>query len=177
MHKLLRLLIFAAALLLIAALIGSLVLIRQRQSAARRLAIWQAQREEDQVAAAYGQSFDWERANLTLDQFGELITAKTGLSVETEGRRRILLVPRGNFPLHSLLSIVLAPQGWCARLDWQKITITAPASAAASSPVRTIVYPLPPVGPRGLTEAEWFHLIDGNITANVMSVPGALLVV
>src|SRR5687768_2392805 len=118
-----RRLVVAAVIVLAVVSLAGVALYPQQQAAARRLAIREARRDEDAIPAIYGQTFEWERADLTLDQFAELVTAKTGLAVEPD-RKRLVHVPRGSFPLHTLLSMVLSPQGLVANVQGQKIEIT-----------------------------------------------------
>ena len=108
-----RLAIAAAVLALFAA---GLYWVRERNAAQRRLEAWEAQRVEEAIPAAWDQTFAWEKADLTLAEFAELVAAKSGLTIELDeagiaptrskqvkqGRLRVQVIstPVGTAPLN-----------------------------------------------------------------------------
>src|SRR5437762_5056483 len=118
-----RLVYFTAAALVIALLFAGIFSLRQRQEAARRWEQWQAECEEDAIPPVFFREFDWQRADLTLAEFAEVVASKSGLTVELDEdgvgaagsrKRRIrevlVHVPQGKFPLDVLLRMALAPK-------------------------------------------------------------------
>ncbi|HMC10694.1 MAG TPA: hypothetical protein VKH44_05370, partial [Pirellulaceae bacterium] len=185
-----RLFICIASVLVLAAFFAGIFWVRQQQIATRRLEAWQAQREEDAIPPVFSHEFDWERAEVTLAEFADLLAAKSRLPVELDeggiaanGRWKTkpsdikVHVPRGNFPLPLLAQMVLVQQGLCTDLRDQKLVITTLENSTERKRLRTVVYPLPQPEPRGLNETDWAQILDANIHGHVEAVPGAIIVV
>src|SRR4029453_17900928 len=79
-----RLLFCIAAALLLALASAGFLQLRHRQTAALRLAQWQAERDEDAIPPVLAREFQWQRADLTLAQFADLLAANSGLRVELD---------------------------------------------------------------------------------------------
>ena len=185
-----RLFICIASVLVLAAFFAGIFWVRQQQIATRRLEAWQAQLEEDAIPPVFSHEFDWERAEVTLAEFADLLAAKSRLPVELDeggiaanGRWKTkpsdikVHVPRGNFPLPLLARMVLVQQGLCTDLRDQKLVITTLENSTERKRLRTVVYPLPQPEPRGLNETDWAQILDANIHGHVEAVPGAIIVV
>src|SRR5436190_20976357 len=103
--------LFVAAVILVAA-VGNFWL-QQRRVAARRLATWEAEQTDEPTAKVLSQSFKWDRAELTLGEFADLITARSGLKVEIDDpsiyQNVKVTVPAGEFKLQDMLWMVPAP--------------------------------------------------------------------
>jgi hypothetical protein len=185
-----RLRFFTATAFVLAVLLGGIFWLRHHQAAARRLEQWKAQREEDAIPPVVGQAFEWERANLSLAQFADLVAAKSGLSVEldeagiaADGSRKPkpreinVSVPRGSFPVDVLLRMVLASNRLCADLHGQTLVITTLEKSTERNRLRTIVYPLPQPERSDMDEEDWSQVIGANIHGHVEALPGAIVVV
>lgn len=181
---------FTATLLVFALLIVGFFSLRGRQAAARRLEQWQFEHDEDAIPPVFVQEFDWQRADLTLIEFADLLALKSGLVVELDedsfgatGSRNLLFrdivirVPEGRFALDVLLRMVLMPKRLCSDLRGQKLLIALPVNAAGRTRLRTAVYPLPLPERRELDEAYWARIVAANIDGHVEAVPGAVIVV
>jgi hypothetical protein len=180
----------AAAALVLAAIAGGICWQQQRSAAQRRLEAWELQRVEEAIPLAWDQSFAWEKADLKLADFADLIAEKSGLVVEldeagiaatrswqVQPRDLPIHVPPGEYPLQALLRMALTADGLCADLRGQKVVITAQASSTDRTRLHTVVYPLPQPDPEGLDEEAWRRLISGVVEGHVEAVPGALIVV
>jgi hypothetical protein len=175
------------ALLLLGGIAVVVTWLQQRQAAERRLWTWEAEQHEDAVTPRWQKQFDWQRADLTLAEFTDLVAAKSGLEVVIDdGNIRparvqrlnsaaIMRVPEGRFRLDALLSMVLAPHQIYAEPHEQKLYFTTDSGLNAD-PRRTAVYPLPLRDTHGLDEADWVNVISGNVSGEALAVPGAVVV-
>src|SRR5690242_12138452 len=119
--KLISRLAIAAALIAFVAL--ALYWQRQRFDALKRLEAWETLQVEEAIPAAWDQSFVWEKADLALADFADLIAKKTGLAVELDEaaiaatrswqakpREIAVHVPAGEYQVRNLLQMVLPPE-------------------------------------------------------------------
>jgi hypothetical protein len=177
----------AAAAFLIAAL--GIYWFQQWRATARRLAEWEAERAADAVPPVLSEAFAWERAELTLGQFADLVAARSGLKVEIDHTGMVhekhwkskpedikVSVPSGGYSLRDMLWMVLAPVALEADVRGHSIVITAGANSNRHRP-RTVVYPVPQPKPVVLRESDWQQLIWANIDGHAEAVPGAIIVV
>jgi Flp pilus assembly protein TadB len=137
--------LLVAAVILVAAL-GIFFWLQQQRTAARRLAEWEAERTDEPTAKVLSQRFKWERAELTLGEFADLIDARSGLKVEIDDasiyQNITVTVPAGESKLQDTLWMVLAPVPLVADVRGQKIVITTVANSDRGR-MRTVVYPAP----------------------------------
>jgi hypothetical protein len=172
-----RILLVAAVILVTA--LGIFFWLQQERTEARRLAEWEAERTDEPTAKVLSQRFKWERAELTLGEFADLIDARSGLKVEIDDesiyQNITVTVPAGEFKLQDTLWMVLAPVPLVADVRGQKIVITTVANSDRGR-TRTVVYPVPQPKPAGMNESDWRELVAGNIDGYAVETPGAIIV-
>ena len=162
---------------------------RQRSDSRKRQEAWETLQVEEAIPAAWDQSIAWEKADLKLADFADLVAKKSGLAVELDEagiaatrswqakpREIAVHVPAGEYAPHVLLKMVLPPESLRGDLRGQQVVITALSAAADLARMYPVVYPLPQPLPEGLEEEEWQYLLVPDAEGHVEAVPGAVIV-
>jgi hypothetical protein len=168
------------------------------QSAARRLAAWEQQRQIDATEAALDREFDFVTRTVPLTEFANLIAKTSGLAVdidepaiaaEKKDIAKISIgVPEGRFSLAAVLGLCLAPHDLGYDIDRSRLVITSRVAAEDFGRMRTVVYPLPQpdMASARIDEHVWHDILvttvgpeiwtDVGGTGHCQPVPGALVI-
>ena len=168
----------------------------ERDTAARRLAAWETRQADERLLSRLDEPVDWHGARLSLADFAERVSQRTGLEVEIDQSisdygvqpDNLVTLPHGSASLRAAMAAVLAEFDMTYKIRGGRLIFTVWERAESPNALILETYTLPqPSLTAGQTdEEEWTEVITCTIAPDswdevggpnyIQAVPGGLIV-